>query len=210
MLKANENLMTVAVIAAIATTLLITATSADAEGKGHRGNAEHKTTQQFNRLDTNEDEILALSELLTPALIKTENKFNSADTDEDGFLTFEEATAGLYGNNGLSGIAEEIVQCVADTVAETANELINELTVDNFQSPQDKFDNKDTSLDSLLDLTEMLDAKTAQVTSTFANMDNDGSDTVSFDEYLLYKQQRQATRRAVKSCVDELTDDEEV
>jgi hypothetical protein len=210
MLKANENLMTVAVIAAIATTLLISATSADAEGKGHRGNAEHKTTQQFNRLDTNEDEILALSELLTPALIKTENKFNSADTDEDGFLTFEEATAGLYGNNGLSDIAEEIVQCVADTVAETANELINELTVDNFQSPQDKFDNKDTSLDSLLDLTEMLDAKTAQVTSTFANMDNDGSDTVSFDEYLLYKQQRQATRRAVKSCVDELTDDEEV
>jgi hypothetical protein len=210
MLKANENLTTVAVIAAIATTLLITATSADAEGKRHRGNAEHKTTQQFNRLDTNEDEILALSELLTPALIKTENKFNSADTDEDGFLTFEEATAGLYGNNGLSGIAEEIVQCVADTVAETANELINELTVDNFQSPQDKFDNKDTSLDSLLDLTEMLDAKTAQVISTFANMDNDGSDTVSFDEYLLYKQQRQATRRAVKSCVDELTDDEEV
>jgi hypothetical protein len=82
--------------------------------------------------------------------------------------------------------------------------------VDNFQSPQDKFDNKDTTLDSLLDLTEMQDARTARVTSSFADMDSDVSDTVTFDEYLLYKQQRQATRAAVKNCVDELTDDEEL
>lgn len=216
--------MTAAVIGAIATTLLISASSADAQQRGHRGNAEHKTTKQsgrgyrrnaehkitkqFNRLDTNKDEILELSELLNLALVKTENKFNRKDTDEDGFLTIEEATAGTYGNTDLSGIAQEIVQCVADTKVETANELIIELTVDNFQSLQDKFDNKDTTLDSLLDLTEMQDASTVRVTSTFSDMDNDVSDTVTLDEYKLYKQQRHATRKAVKSCVDELTDDE--
>lgn len=207
MLKANKNLITTAIIGAIATTLLFTVQTSNAKDK--HGSPERKVAKQFKRLDSNDDRILDLSELLIPALNKAEKKFTRRDADEDGLLTFEEATKGKGGKHDLSEIAEEIVQCVADIKAETGNRFILELSAENFQTQREKFDNADTSGDELLDLDEVLAEKTRRVTVAFNKMDKNDTDTVSLREYIIYKKQQFATRRAVRSCVDELTDDEE-
>jgi hypothetical protein len=207
MLKANKNLMTIAIIGAITTTLLLTSNQGFAQERGHKGDPARKAVKQFNRLDTNDDEQLALEELSTSIQSKAENKLINKDSDEDGFLSFEEASTD---QTDLSGIADEIVQCVTDTKTESGNENIIVPETEKFLSPQDKFSNADTSGDSLLDLAELQAAASEKVSHTFVTMDIDENALISLDEFLAYKQQRQATRRATKSCVDELLDDEEI
>lgn len=210
MLKANKNLMTMAIIGAITTTLLLTTSQGIAHERGHKGNQQRKAVAQFKRLDANDDRVLEVDELTVPALNKAERKFNRKDADADGFLTYEEATAGHPERKDLSSIAEEIVQCVADIKEETGNENIIVPDVDKFSSPRDKFDNVDTSNDSLLDLPEVRAMATNKAKDKFTTMDTDENDQVSLEEFMRHKLQRHTTRRVVKSCIDELLDDEGV
>ena len=109
----------------------------------------------------------------------------------------------------MSDIADDIVQCVTDIKAETANEDIIIPDADKFASAQSKFDDKDTSGDGFLDLAEVEAAALDKVTTAFDNMDADDNDEVTLEEFLAHKESIKATRRAVKSCIDELTAEEE-
>jgi hypothetical protein len=205
MLKVNKNLMTIGIIGAISATLLLTAI--EAQAKGNRQGAKSNPEAAFNRLDADGNGLVSLDELLTPALNRAENGFIKKDSDADSFLTFDEWTA----NNerpDLSVIAYEIVQCVADIKAETGNDNIVVPDPGLFLSALDKFDNADTSGDGVLDLAEVQAAVTSKVETKFSHMDTDLSADVTLDESTAHQMRYHSSRRAVKSCVDELSGEE--
>jgi Ca2+-binding EF-hand superfamily protein len=207
MLKVNKNLMTIGIIGAISATLLLTAM--ESQAKGNRKGAKSTLAAAFNRLDADGDGdgLLSLDEMLTPALNRAENEFIKKDSDADSFLTFDEWT----GDNERvdpSVIADEIVQCVADIKAETGNDNIVVPDPGLFLSALDKFDNADTSGDGVLDLSEVQAAVTSKVETRFSHMDTVLSADVSLDEFTDHKMRYHSSRRAVKSCIDELSEEE--
>ena len=146
MQKLSLNHAVIGTVAAIAVMSVITVSDANARGK-RGGSAE----DAFTRLDTDLSGTLSLEELTVPAAAKAENKFTRKDTDADGFLTFDEATAGREPVDH-SDIAEDIASCVEEVKEETGNDAIVVPDPANYQSPQERFDAKDTSGDSLIDL----------------------------------------------------------
>jgi hypothetical protein len=204
MLKVNKNLMTIGIIGAISATLLLTAM--ESQAKGNRKGAKSTLAAAFNRLDTDGAGLLSLDEMLSPALNRAENGFIKKDSDADSVLTFDEWT----GDNervDLSVIAYEIVQCVADIKAETGNDNIVVPDPGLFLSALDKFDNADTSGDGVLDLSEVKAAVTSKVETRFSHMDTDLSADVTLDEFTDHKMRYHSSRRAVKSCIDELSEE---
>lgn len=174
------------------------------------GRFERRINRKFERLDADGDGVLVLDELLSPALEKAEQRFDRKDADDDGFLTFEEATSGDREPRDLSDIAEDIAQCVADIKAETGNENIIVPDPDNYLSPQEKFDAADTSGDGVIDLTEALTKVEAKVTEGFAETDTNDDGQVTLEEFTAKAQSRKATRRAVRSCINDLLDTSDV
>jgi Ca2+-binding EF-hand superfamily protein len=205
MIKANKNLMTISILGAISATLLLT--TMDSQAKGNREGRDNMTTGLFNRMDVDGNGVLSLDELTVPALSKAENIFTRKDTDADGFLTFEEMTGGKE-RVDLSAIADELVQCVADIKEASGNENIIVPDPSIFLSGEDKFANTDTSGDSVLELAEVLAMATNKASSKFSHMDTNASNDVTQEEFTTYKQQHHSTRRAIKSCIDEVSEDD--
>lgn len=201
MLNQQKNLLKSLIASGVTASLLMTTAQVSAQERPDRG---ARGTAMFERLDTNDDQVLDLNELLTPALAKAEKRFERKDADDDGFLTFSEVT-GDRDPVDLSAYADEIVQCVADLKADTGNENIMVPDAGKFISPQDKFNNTDTSGDGVLDLAEVQAMKTTKVTAGFATMDGDSNGQVTLEEFTAHKQAKKATRRAVKSCIDDVT-----
>lgn len=208
MLKCKKNVLTTAIISAIATTLMFTA-QVDAKGKQHKGKKRGNPVSMFSRIDANEDGVLELDELLAPVADKAEQSFTKKDTDEDGFLSFEEATTSKRKSADLSDIAEEVALCVTDASAADETGLTQAISADRFTSKEDRFATADTSGDEVLDLIEVQEAKTAKATLEFEAMDANDNGQVSKEEFVQSKQQAKATRQAVKTCIDELTEEEE-
>ena len=202
MQKLSLNHAVIGTVAAV--TFLSIAFVNDAQARGKRGGSPEGA---FTRLDADASGSLTLDELTGPAATKAENKFNRKDTDEDGLLTFEEATSGREVSD-YSDIAEDIATCVADIKEETGDESIVVPDADNYMSPQDKFDAKDTSGDGVIDLSEMLAAAEEKATDAFNNLDSDASGDVSEEEFTASKESRRATRSAIRTCIDELTAEE--
>lgn len=177
--------------------------------RARRGGREgERGAKAFARLDSNQDGELSLSELTDAGLTKAEKKFNRKDTNDDGVLSLEEFTANARGGGvDLSAIADEIVECVADLKEETGNDDIIVPNVDVFTSKEDKFNAMDTSGDGVVDLTEFQAAKASTISNAFTMMDTDESMTVSLEEFIAFKKSHYATRRAVRQCINELTDD---
>lgn len=183
---------------------------ASAQERGSRAKGGDRVGKVFERLDVNEDGVLSLDELLTQALAKTEKRFDRKDADEDGFLTFEEATAGRKEPVDLTDDIDDIALCVADIKAETGNDNIADLDPADYQSPQQKFDNTDTSGDELIDLAEMQAAATESTSEKFVKMDADENAEVTLEEFTAFNTSHKETRRAVKSCIDEVLDEGDI
>lgn len=192
---------------ALAITSLTLSSMVAAQDRGNRGKSVDRTAKQFERIDTNDDDVISLDELTVPAVAKAEKRFERKDADADGFLTFEEMTAGREEPLDLTDYIEEIAQCVADVKEETGNENITEIDPENYLSPQQKFDAADTSGDELLDLAEVQAKATSTAAEKFANMDSDENLAVSLEEFTAAKTSRQETRSVVKSCIDEVLDE---
>lgn len=201
MLNAKNKLMKTLIVSGMATVFTLSAGSAMAQESSDRG---QRGAAAFERLDANDDSVLTLDELLTPALAKAEKRFERKDADDDGFLTFEEMV-GDREPQDLSVYADDIVQCVADVKADTGNEDIVVPDASKFISAQDKFDNTDTSGDGTLELAEVQAMKTTKVTAGFNEMDANDDSQVTEEEFTAHKAKKKATRRAVKSCIEEVT-----
>lgn len=208
----KQNTLTVGLVAAALSAVLLTSpvlAKGDKGGKerGKKPDRKQRSAMVFKRLDTNKDNVLELDEFTLPSSTKAEKRFTRKDADEDGLLTFEEATSGRE-QKDFSDIAEEIVQCVADLKAETGNEDIVVPDAERFMSPQNRFSTIDTSGDELLDLAEVQANAAEKAAKAFEKMDADADLLVTIEEFKANKKGHMQTRRAVKSCVEELTADE--
>lgn len=75
----------------------------------------------------------------------------------------------------------------------------------NYQSPQDKFDAVDTSGDGLVDLAELQAKAVEKASNAFNALDADASGDLNLEEFTANRGTRKSTRRAIKTCIDELT-----
>lgn len=183
---------------------------ASAQDRGPRGKGGDRTGKTFERLDADQNGVLTVDELTEKALEKADKRFERKDADDDGFLTFEEATSGREEPLDLSDYIDDIALCVADIKAETGDESIEDIDAEAYQSSQEKFDNTDTSGDGLIDLAEMQASATEKASVQFAKMDADESGDVTLEEFTAHEESRKATRRVVKSCIDEVLDEGEI
>ena len=153
----NRKYLPMAVASVLATTILVASPHAMAK-RGHG---------KFDRIDTNGDGVIELTEMTNAALTKAERKFNRIDADSDGQITFDEFTATRRGGTDLSEHAEEIVQCVADLKESLGSETIQVPSVDKFKSPQEQFDGIDANSDGVIDLTELQSSAVTKATDKF-------------------------------------------
>ncbi len=202
-----NNLNLKKVITAITVTTILAGPLAHARGPAN----SDRLQAHFDRIDTSGDSFIDATEWSAKASARAEKMFDRKDADDDGFLTLEEATTTRRGEaRDLSEIADDIVQCVADLKEETGNDDITVPDADAFLSPEEKFNNADTSGDDVLDLTEVLVKADEKSVTSFANMDTDSDALISFEEFSAAKTSRHATRRAVKSCINELTNEDDI
>ena len=199
----SKKMMTAIATAAISAMLLAPA----AQARGGSSKADFLQSR-FDRIDASGDGMIELNELQIHKANITVRIFDWKDSDEDGFLTLEEAIITRRGEaNDYSDMAEDIVACVADQKEETGNDDIVVPDVSQFQSPEDRFNETDISGDGLLDLAEVEIRDAAKQEEKFIDMDTDADTFVSFEEFSAAHDVRRATRRAINTCIDELTEE---
>lgn len=211
MLKFNQSNIRALTTSILLSSVLV-ATAAEAQ-KRPRGDAnlttEERLQLRFDRLDSSGDAVINLDEYTANTDTKAERRFNRKDADSDGLLSLEEATTTRRGTApDFSDIAEEIVECVTDAAA--SNELIIVPDATRFQSPADKFAAADSNSDGSIDLEEAQANALAKATEAFNNMDSDSDTFVSFEEFSSANESRRATKEAIRDCIEELTDEDEV
>jgi Ca2+-binding EF-hand superfamily protein len=202
--KITKKLNPVLLTALFATTAILSISQANAfERGGHRG------AGGFEKIDVNQDGQLSLDELTTPKMSKADRKFSQKDSDDDGLISFEEFQQTRNGTvTDLSDIADEIVQCAADTKAETSNDDIMVPTADKFISPTERFAATDTSADGFISLEELQDKVIEKVAASFLMMDQDANGSVSEDEYNAAKAIKNATKSTIRECIEELNSED--
>lgn len=206
-MKISSKTTLASLIAAVTVTTLIAAPIASAKGNKRGGSVE----AIFAKLDTSGDEVLVSSELVTMAQTRAEKRFDRKDSDDDGFVSLEEATTTRRGEvTDLSDIAEEIVACVAAEQEATGDDTIVVPSADRFQSPEDKFNEIDTSGDGMIELTEAQAAAETRATESFATMDADSDGQVTLEEFTAHKEASITTRRAIRECIKDLTEEDSV
>lgn len=176
--------------------------------KGDRG-GEQRLAKMFERADSNSDGVLTLAEMTVKVDEKAQKMLQKKDADEDGVLSLTEFTTNKRGEMAdLSDIAAEIVQCVSELGAE--NPDITVPTADMFVSPQARFEALDTSGDGVLDLAELQDGGLAKATARFEHMDGNDDAQVSLEEFTNAHKSHRATKKAIRQCVHEINDNEDL
>lgn len=209
--KLNVTLVATLVAAAMAIPSAMADDRGGRGGKGGKGGKGQRIEKMFERIDANQDGVLSLTEMTDPVAEKAAKKLARKDADEDGFLTAEELQSNRHGNTvDLSAIAAEIVQCVTDLKAQTQDDNITVPDAASFVSAEARFDALDSSDDGLVDLAELEAGGLVKANDAFTNMDADADGSVTKDEFVAAHQSRRATKKAIRQCVQELTDDGEV
>ena len=178
---------------------------------GPRGGGQggDRLAKAFEHLDENSDGVLVLSELTANIDARAEKLLEKKDADENGSLSLAEFSTNRRGEvRDLSGIAEEIVQCVTDLKAESGDENIQVPSVDDFQSPEQHFNALDTSVDGALDLAELQAGGLNKATAKFNHMDADEDGQVSQEEFAAAHLVKQASKKAIRECVHQINDEE--
>lgn len=169
---------------------------------------EARLQRQFERLDSSGDAELSYEEFTAKLESRVSRTFARKDSDDDGLLSFEEATTNRRGERpDLSGIAQDIVDCVADLASEEGS-LIIVPDVERFASPETKFDEVDSNDDDFIDTDEALAAAALKAENAFSQMDADEDGFVSFEEFSTGKAQQKATRAAIKECIETIDSEE--
>lgn len=194
-MKINQKIAVGLLAGAILTSLTVTANNAFARGHGSA--------------DTNGDGAVDLAETLVAATAKVEARFEKLDTDVDGFVTFTEFTASERASLDLTEYAQDIVDCVAQLKADYESDTIVVPSVEDFKSPQEKFDANDANLDGVIELNEAVDKSVTKATDKFNTLDADLDGLVTTEEHKAYRSEHRGTKKAIKQCIGDVTADEE-
>jgi Ca2+-binding EF-hand superfamily protein len=108
----------------------------------------------------------------------------------------------------LSVIADEIVLCVSDLKAESGDDNINVPSADSFISKEERFNTIDADANGAVDLSELQAAMVTKATSVFDMMDANSDSVVSLDEFTAASESKKATKKAIRQCIQELTDED--
>jgi len=176
---------------------------------GKQGKPGYSAEQKFNRIDVDQSGEITLAEMTDPIAAKAEKKLSRKDTDQDGVLSLAEFSQGRHGNAiDLSEIANDIVSCVSDLKTETGDDNIVVPSADSFISKEDKFNSMDTNVDGFVDFSELKAAMETKATSVFDMMDADKNNSVSLEEFTAASESKKATKKAIRQCIQELTDED--
>ncbi len=148
--------------------------------------------RMFRRLDTDNNEVITLDEMLTSSLDRADVMFSSIDSD--GLISQEEFLAIA----GERRSPEVTAGCVAD-------HLDRDLPVR--PDPETKFNSSDQNTDGYIDSDEFLLAMEETATNRFSDIDSDGDAGITRREFYRAQLLRRETRRALRLCAK---DNEEV
>ena len=166
------------------------------------GNLRQKVNRIFNALDTDENEIITLSEFLVKTTKKAANQFDRIDTDDDELISREEFLAiGGDRNNNTDIDVDALRACVADQLGE-------DLVVRD--DPDSRFDAIDTNDDGFIDFDEFLASRTEGATNRFnvIDADSDGGITkIELAQALMQHRERRVARRA---CAEDQQETDEL
>ena len=182
----------------------------DRRGGDRADRAERSVERVFERLDTSGDGVLTLDELTAKTETRAERRFNRKDTDDDGFISLEEATTNRRGETrtDYSDVADDIIACVTDLAADDDTIVVPD--ADRFASPEDRFNAIDTSGDGVLSLEEVQANAMSKATSAFETADSDASEDITLEEFEAARTSRRATRQAVRTCIEEVVDTDDI
>jgi len=175
-----------------------------------RGGAQ-QAENSFARLDVDLDGVISLNEMTDPVAERAASMLSRKDADQDSLLTIEEMQKRRRGNAiDLTLIAEEIVQCVSEVKEATANDAIEVPSVDDFKTSEEKFTLADTSADGFIDLSELESIMLTKANNRFTAMDSDDDGMITNEEYLAHVESRQATKEAIRGCVKDIQDSDDI
>lgn len=194
---------------AVATMSILSISSAFAFESPKRG--AQQAENMFARLDVNLDEVLSLNEITDPIGERAVKLLDRKDKDLDSLLTLEEMQKRHREDSlNLTELAEEIILCVSEVKAATGNEAIDIPSVDHFKSAEDKFASADSSGDGFIDLDELQNVMLTKASNGFTAMDSNEDGSVTNEEFNTHLSARHATKEAIRGCIKEIQDAEDV
>lgn len=198
----NQSKAKLTLASIVTTAILMSAPQAMAKGGKHKGG--------LNRIDTNGDGMIELTEATDAAVARVAKFFDHVDTDASGTVDFTEFSETRRGGTDLTVYADEIVQCVADVKEELGSTTIQVPTADMFLSPEDKFAMRDTDGDELITVAEAEASAAAKATEKFTNNDADADGFVTKEEMKAGRMENKGTKRVVRNCIKEVTEEGEI
>ena len=169
--------------------------------------AKGKFRGGIERIDTDGSGTIELQEMIDASLNKVAKRFEKVDTDADGQITLEEYLAARHeGAVDLSIYADEIVACMED--AKLEDDTIEVPLASDFLSPEDRFNAKDTDADGALSLAEVEASATTKANDKFTALDADADGSITEEELQAKKEGKKSTRKAMKTCIAEVTSED--
>jgi len=168
--------------------------TAQAAKKGKMHGMQKSATDIMERLDTDSDAVISLSEFLAPKLDRAERKFSYIDTDEDGLISMEDISTAREGRD-KSEQRYAMLQCMADNLG---------LELPDRSTPEEHFNQVDTNSDGLLDFGEFSAQKISRVTERFAKIDANEDGVIDADELALVINNHQNMREMRQDCREQI------
>ncbi|RRS08225.1 EF-hand domain-containing protein [Pseudoalteromonas sp. J010] len=203
----NNSIRNIAISAAVLTTLTLSA-----QVEARKSDRNHKKAPEivFSKLDLDQSGTLILDELQGNEQTKAEKKLVRADLDGNASIDLTEYLSKQRHSHDLSTYATEIVQCVQALKDADEASLIVVPSSDKFASPEEKFAQLDSDDSGAISVDEIAQTLATRQEIRFAEMDSDNSNDVTLEEFIQNGERKQATRAAVKECIDSLVDVTEV
>jgi predicted RNase H-like HicB family nuclease len=159
----------------------------------------------FSRIDTDSDGQLSLDEVTSARLLRSAHRFERLDGDGDGQVSLEEYLAATANRQDIfTEYGEALFACVEEALGEELPDP------DSIKTPEERFAELDVNADGLVNQQELDQVLTVRVAEKFTETDLDGDGYLSEEEFQAGAEARINLRKAVRNCIDQLTEEGEI